>query len=381
MLLHFLKESSNSNSNSNVSTSPMRSAAILQYQSVAHSAVGSEVEGRVKSGDTESYGDENGDGVDEDILADSDEEDGEKDLDWHLGRLTRRQSVLSQWSRSLSSTAAIYCGPKREGAAGTRSSQSTKQTVRPDPTLTSRRVPTTAPARKTVSATNKAHVPIHIPSSPPNSTLRHKKSPEKLSINSKNNERIVPRSPTLMRVRLGDERVGLRSSSNTPRKVTVGVPNDTIIEGNSNISIVGDQRPGFEESIPHEEGSMSVYPELCEFTNFSNITMILDNAKVLMQGNEERDIMHDKALNSNIGKRSLLNSMGGGGASSRSGSRKLVSSHAPMTGSHASSTQNGLLSASASARTGAGAGGMQAGQVTGLFAAVMKDQNSTSTRC
>ena len=53
--------------------------------------------------------------VDEDVLADSDDEEmKEKDLDWHLGRLTSRQSMLSQWSQTLSSTAAHYSSKNKK---------------------------------------------------------------------------------------------------------------------------------------------------------------------------------------------------------------------------------------------------------------------------
>ena len=56
--------------------------------------------------------------VDDDVLADSDDEEmKEKDLDWHLGRLTSRQSVLSQWSQTLSSTAAHYSSKNKKVAS------------------------------------------------------------------------------------------------------------------------------------------------------------------------------------------------------------------------------------------------------------------------
>ena len=78
--------------------------------------------GTISDKDARSYTPSNRDlvdhsAVDEDVLADSDEEMVEKDLDWHLGRLTSRQSVLSQWSQTLSSTAAQYSSKNKKVAS------------------------------------------------------------------------------------------------------------------------------------------------------------------------------------------------------------------------------------------------------------------------
>jgi hypothetical protein len=59
--------------------------------------------------------------AEEDVLADSDEEEREKDLDWHLGLLTRRQSEISQISQALSSNAALYSGSVNRSSRGSSS--------------------------------------------------------------------------------------------------------------------------------------------------------------------------------------------------------------------------------------------------------------------
>lgn len=59
--------------------------------------------------------------AEEDALADSDEEEMEKDLDWHLGLLTRRQSEISQISQALSSNAALYSGNINKNSRGVNS--------------------------------------------------------------------------------------------------------------------------------------------------------------------------------------------------------------------------------------------------------------------
>ena len=146
MLLHFLKESSNSNNNNGGVASPLLSPSRSRYQTAANGSYppphplplplslssrdtlnGSHpvnapslpstrhttVKGRLPHTTRTATVDDCV--VEADELADSDEEEerpreGVRDLDWHLGRLTSRQSVLSQWSQTLSSTAALYSG-------------------------------------------------------------------------------------------------------------------------------------------------------------------------------------------------------------------------------------------------------------------------------
>jgi hypothetical protein len=139
MLLHFLKESS-----INTQTSPIRSpvrpvlqkssysapvcpplfsaplglsAAEIGIKAVSHSGVN---EGQRSSAVYLNNIADDGE-AEEDVLADSDEEEREKDLDWHLGLLTRRQSEISQISQALSSNAALYSGSINRSSRGSSS--------------------------------------------------------------------------------------------------------------------------------------------------------------------------------------------------------------------------------------------------------------------
>jgi hypothetical protein len=141
MLLHFLKESS-----TNMQLSPTRSPARPVFHKSSYSApvcqplfsapVGlsaAELGSKAMSHNAAKNGQRSAavysnsiadDGeAEEDVLADSDEEEREKDLDWHLGLLTRRQSEICQISQALSSNAAMYSGNINRNSRGSSSTE------------------------------------------------------------------------------------------------------------------------------------------------------------------------------------------------------------------------------------------------------------------
>lgn len=311
MLLHFLKESSDSGNNA--STSPMRSAAILQYQSVDFPGPDAESTGTAARdrGDKDYYRDE--DAVEEDMLADSDEEDGQKDLDWHLGRLTRRQSVLSQWSRSLSSTAAIYCGGKRPSASSsTSSSSSTRYAIQvqdkgQDKGHMRQRQPPQSKAvagsgrqvqgssRVQMAATTPANFQLSatshtLPS--PHLQQQHTQQQSQWQCQDMCQQRTQLQDQLLERSRSADiliSTVDLTDSRAVGSHDTADCREIIVSSASAPLQKQNTSPGPLPEILPMDNYSIDFADSQCEFTNFSNITMILDNARALMNGHKDNN--------------------------------------------------------------------------------------------
>lgn len=341
MLLHFLKESSsNASSTASPSKSPNRSSQIVydtavsivpRQLSMSDHGVGnnegrnsSRSHGALSDKDSRSYITSNIDtidhsAVDEDVLADSDEEMVEKDLDWHLGRLTSRQSVLSQWSQTLSSTAAHYSSKNKKLASNSLSQR-----------VESSREPS-------VAATDHGGQRF-----PPADGIEAQAQSQSLHKSGRGGSHRV----------LDEQRQGVvkdrSSSSSSSSRNSSGIVDEGSYRNSACNSNYIDHPPARrDDSSPStaEEESISVapivapevlnrsallatsstYSEYAEnefsFCDFSNMTNMLESAKVILNSNNrEADAQYDSTLPSN-GLESRKGVMGSPGG---------VSSHLPL---------------------------------------------------
>ena len=313
MLLHFLKE--NSNTVHNTSTSPMRSAAILQYQSVIYPGIdGSSANTTNKCKDDQRCSRDE-EGVEEDMLADSDEEDGPKDLDWHLGRLTKRQSVLSQWSRSLSSTAAIYCGGRKSLASSSSSSirsAKERQTKCQDQGQMKQKQQQQSQSKIAVASANQALQPQRVQEAVSTAALQLPSKASHLSQHELLQQQRQYQQPEMYR----EHTMSRKEQSVRGHKAGGNVNLSCSIAGQSYEAAITTEALNLSgsisarernsttssvlENLPRDNFSMDFADSQFEFTNFSNITMILDNARALMDGhNSNSDVINSTTTNYN----------------------------------------------------------------------------------
>jgi hypothetical protein len=356
MLLHFLKETKNTN---HTESSPSKSPARQGREGFSKSYLNSDNSSfppnipvgnsrkrekakternmaddcnhDVVNGDDDdyqqshSYGGDNDDDVEEDALLDSDnEEENKKDLDWHLGRLTSTPSQPSQWKTF--SSAALPQHSKRKGHILDSTLSAHNDTSY---NAISRAGTQQQSFNQHQFATQQQGRPL---------TQQLESSYEKNIMNDISSTN------------------GLRSSSS--RSIPTYLNNSITGAGNEEASIlnVDDNM-----TISDEYGS-----ELqCDFTNFSNITMMLETAKAQM-GNDtgrvgvnENDMM--PSLKSSLPAVDLLtNPSGETSVNSMSATSIPIEAGRgpPSTAARPVSTATGATLAS--------------GQSHGLFAAVMR---------
>ena len=248
------------------------------------------------------------------MLADSDEEDGPKDLDWHLGRLTKRQSVLSQWSRSLSSTAAIYCGGRKSLASSSSSIRSAKerQTKCQDQGQMKQKQQQQSQSKIAVASANQALQPQRVQEAVSTAALQLPSKASHLSQHELLQQQRQYQQPEMYR----EHTMSRKEQSVRGHKVGGNVNLSCPIAGQSyeaaittealypSGSISARERNSTTssvlENLPRDNFSMDFADSQFEFTNFSNITMILDNARALMDGhNSNSDVINSTTTNYN----------------------------------------------------------------------------------
>ena len=378
MLLHFLKESSsNASSTGSPSKSPNRSSQIAydssgsivprQLSMSDHGAGSNEgrnssrSHGTISDKDARSYTPSNRDtvdhsAVDEDVLADSDEEMVEKDLDWHLGRLTSRQSVLSQWSQTLSSTAAQYSSKNKK-------------------------VPSNNLSQRVVSSKDHSLLAADLEKQrlPPTDAIKSQAQSQSLH---KSDRRGSHRMLDEQRQGVVEDRSSSSSSSSSgsSSRNSSGIVDKNSARNSSNSSYIDHHPAQSDDSSPPNAAedliseapivasevlnrstlltTSSTYSAYAEnefsFCNFSNMTNMLESAKVILNSNNRKV---DAQCDSSLPSHSL--ELHGGVMGSAGG----VSSHLPLDDD--------------TGRAEAGADSSK-GLSKGLFAVIMQDSHIAS---